>query len=365
MAKTREMSQIKIEKPLVCLCGKNHHDIQSQDELDMNPDEIQDTDGIFIENTPEGARFRLCPACNPQVNCRFCAGTGHKTFTRTVVLETEEGNAEYNSVELRPNACSCRHLEILVQKLNAAKIPDKYIHAELNSFQFNHLPDKNLRQKLADNINLVMQFCDRMSLDSKEKNEPNQKYFMTLFGPVGSGKTLLATAALKKLISSDNRTGKFVDFQYLLSELRAEYDVNKTGETLLNELRRADVLLIDEFGKGRNDKEWQLEKLDDLVNYRYNAKKITFITTNYLPQNYKYDDKDIPYTRNKDLYANDTPINESFWQQSLSERIGMRMYERILEVSEFVDFTDLPSYRKFLGKSFLDLYINKNANNNW
>ena len=164
---------------------------------------------------------------------------------------------------------------------------------------------------------------------------------MTLFGPVGSGKTLLATAALKKLISSDNRTGKFVDFQYLLSELRAEYDVNKTGETLLNELRRADVLLIDEFGKGRNDKEWQLEKLDDLVNYRYNAKKITFITTNYLPQNYKYDDKDIPYTRNKDLYA------------------------RILEVSEFVDFTDLPSYRKFLGKSFLDLYINKNANNNW
>lgn len=356
MAKTREQSQKRNEIPLTCLCGKNHYDLDSQDETDFNSDDHQDTDGIYIENTPSGSRFSLCPACNPRINCRLCGGTGHMSFAHTSVLETQEGKTKFHWETIRPNACSCMFLEILVQKLNHAKIPDKYIHAEFNCFQFQHIPDDALKKKLAANIEKMIHFCNKLNQDFKNQVQCKQKYFVTLFGPVGSGKTLLATAALKKLMINYNMTGKFVDFQYLLSELRAEYDENKTGENILNELRHVDVLLIDEFGKGRNDKEWQLEKLDDLVNYRYNAQKITFITTNYLPQHFKYPEKEIPYSRNKDIYANDIPINETFWQQSLAERIGMRMYERILEVSEFLDFTQLPSYRKFLGKAFLELY---------
>ncbi len=356
IAKNRELSEISNEKELVCHCGKNHNTQENRDELDSSQEEMQDTDAIYIENTPTGSRFALCPACNPRLNCMLCGGTGHMIFTHSYVFDTTEGQEEYHTDHITPNACSCTRLQILVEKLNQAKVPDKYTHAELNSFQFNHLQDDNLRKKLIKNIEKIENFCTKVGTEFKNKIQIKQKYFITLFGPVGSGKTLLATAALKLLITNYNMSGKFVDFQYLLSELRAEYDEHKTGENILNELRNTDVLIIDEFGKGRNDKEWQLEKLDDLVNYRYNAQKITFITTNYLPQTLKYSDKEIPFTRNKDIYAHDVPINETFWQQSLAERIGLRMYERILEVSEFVDFTELPSYRKFLGRNFLERY---------
>lgn len=46
------------------------------------------------------------------------------------------------------------------------------------------------------------------------------------------------------------------------------------------------------------------------------------------------------------------PVHESFWMQNLKERIGSRMYERLIEVSEFIDFTNLPSYRRVLGRDF-------------
>ncbi|MES2616143.1 MAG: ATP-binding protein [Bdellovibrionota bacterium] len=345
-----------LEKPktnqLKCLCGSDS-DVDAREESDINKEKLLEAEGIYIENTPRGSRFALCPACDLRNSCMCGGTTGYILYDRAYVVETKEGKMKYKSEDISPNSCSCMRPQILVHKLNKAGIPDKYIHADFNSFHFNHIKEAHIKEKLSKNIEKVSQFCAKLVQEIKQHQK---KYFVTLFGPVGSGKTLLATAALKMLITNENMSGKFVDFQYLLSELRSEYDDHKTGENILNELRHVDVLLIDEFGKGRNDKEWQLEKLDDLVNYRYNAQKTTFITTNYLPQNLKYQDKEIPYTRNKDIYSHDTPINETFWQQSLSERIGMRMYERILEVSEFIDFTNLPSYRKFLGRDFLEMY---------
>jgi hypothetical protein len=50
------------------------------------------------------------------------------------------------------------------------------------------------------------------------------------------------------------------------------------------------------------------------------------------------------------------PSNESFWEQSLPERIGARMYDRIVESSVFVDFIGLPSYRRALADDFIERY---------
>jgi hypothetical protein len=174
-------------------------------------------------------------------------------------------------------------------------------------------------------------------------------------------------AALKALMINYGVLGKFIDFQFLLSLIKAEYDKQKSGENILSELRNADVLIIDEFGKGRTENEWQLEKLDDLVNARYNSNRVTILTTNYLPTAYKYHESDIPRVFGKSLpdywkeKRSDTergqiPVHENFWVQSLLERVGARMYERILEVSEFIDFMDIPSYRRYLSKGFLSLY---------
>lgn len=130
MAESRELTQKSHKKPPSCLCGKNliHHDV--------NGEELQDTDGIYVDHTAKGAEFAVCPACNPRMNCPTCNGTGHRSLLY----------ADFE--EIRLNACSCMYLENLVEKLNKAKIPDKYVHAEFSAFNFNHIQDKNLVEKL-------------------------------------------------------------------------------------------------------------------------------------------------------------------------------------------------------------------------
>lgn len=344
-------------KALPCLCQKSNQPAEG----DASENEGSETDGLYLQHTPQGRLFAVCPACNPQTHCHLCGGTGHMSFAHTHPVETELGIFPQHTETIQPNACSCARLQTLATQLNKAHIPEKYLHAEFQSFQDQHIEPDRLRKKLAKAIDEVEQFCHNVPRHREKKTD--KKYFLTLFGPVGSGKTLLATAALKYFIIHNQMSGRFVDFQYLLSQLRAQYDKNKTGEDILEDLRTTDVLCIDEFGKGRHDKEWQLEKLDDLVNSRYNAQKITIITTNYLPFQLKYPAQDAPGQRTFDSYAKETPIHESFWQQPLADRIGMRLYERLVEVSVFVDFTELPSYRKYLGGSFLASLQNKAAPN--
>lgn len=345
MAVAREESRKQQNtKTVPCLCGKNLANTHSEGEeceSDLN-------DLIYVEGGAHGSRFAVCPACDPKPSCSLCAGSGHRTYLNNLTLY----------------ACSCMHVHKLVAALNEAGIPDKYVHADFSSFSTQHL-NETQSKKLRENILKMERFCGQCAAFASGQKDGTQKYFVTLFGPVGGGKTLLATAGLKTLIATYGLHGYFVDFQYLLSQLRAAYDEKKTGESILKKLRETDVLLIDEFGKGRSDKEWQLEKLDDLVNVRYNAKKVTIITTNYLPSDLRYDKKDMPFAQSRDMYASEFDNvlpNETFWHHTLPERIGLRMYERLLEVSEFIDFVGIPSYRRLAGARFLEMY-SKNYGN--
>lgn len=294
-------------------------------------------DEICIKTASTGSTFFVCPACDPKRDCNLCNRTGHRRMLGQEVI-----------VQKTPlYSCACMNVHHVVDLLNSAEIPDRYIKAKRTAFQMSHL---TLAQKkiLEKNIEQLMSFCENT----------DTKYFATLFGPVGSGKTLLATVALKKFIIKHKLRGKFIDFQYLLSVIRNQFDQNQTGEHLLNTYRFVDVLVIDEFAKGRMDKEWPLEKLDDLINYRYNHKKITILTTNYLPFQFKYDQKQKPHVYSNSAFAANIPIHESFWDKSLVERIGERMYDRLVEVSEFINFMSLPSYRKVMAREFLTLYTN-------
>ncbi len=354
-----------------CLCGKSDYFMPQakdlEEELDESHEEQDDSEPIYIERSANKFRFAVCPACNPRLQCRLCEGTGHRVLKEVHVFETDDGEFEHSIENISPNTCACTHTERIVELLNQAEIPCKYMEADFQSFRFEHLNDFQ-RKKMNENIHKMESFCDSSAAIIKGGKASNHKYFMTLTGPVGSGKTLLATASLKNLIMNHNLTGRFVEFQFLLNQLKAEYEQKRSGFSILKHLIEVEILIIDEFGKGRNENEWQLEKLDDLINSRYNAKKITIITTNYLPQNFKYDEKEIPLTTHKpksnywspsgkpDALTGNIPVNESFWTQTMLERVGARMYERILEVSEFIDFLNIPSYRKLMGKNFLDLY---------
>ncbi len=102
-----------------------------------------------------------------------------------------------------------------------------------------------------------------------------------LGGPPGVGKTHLAVAIVQCVVAS-GRTGLFLPFVGLLDDLISAMKDKKLDEKL-KELHDVDCLVLDDIGT-QQDKPWVGERLFEIVNHRYNAKKQIVITTNALSQ---------------------------------------------------------------------------------
>ena len=309
---------------------------------------------LYLKAREEGLQYAVCPKCNPQRMCTLCNGTGHRILYNTLL--SQDGEREINIEKLSPYSCRCQSSKIICDLLNNAQIPEKYLKCSFENIDVSHIKSAEMREKLIRNKDEIKSFCSKFK--SKQNIHKQDKFFITLYGPVGSSKTHLACAALKQLITKLSIKGVFIDFQFLLSSLRERYENKKSAEGFLKQILNTPVLLIDEFGKARSENEWQLEKLDHIINTRYINNKLTIITTNFLPSTQSYAENEKPnYIKN--LESEGTEVKESFWTTSLLERVGMRAYERILEVSEFIDFTGLPSYRRNLCRNFLEKYLQK------
>jgi DNA replication protein DnaC len=104
--------------------------------------------------------------------------------------------------------------------------------------------------------------------------------WLVLSGPVGCGKTHLA-AAIKNERDERGFQTLFKTAPDLLDYLRATYapDSNVTYDRGFDAIRNADVLVLDDYG-AHSSTPWAEEKLIQLLNYRFNARFPTVITTN-------------------------------------------------------------------------------------
>ena len=112
--------------------------------------------------------------------------------------------------------------------------------------------------------------------------EPNG--WLVLIGDTGCGKTHLAVAVCNERI----RRGEPVLFQVvpdLLDHLRATYAPTSTVtyDDLFEEVRTAPLLVLDDLG-AQSSSQWAQEKLFQIVNFRYNHKLPTIVTTNMPPE---------------------------------------------------------------------------------
>jgi len=108
----------------------------------------------------------------------------------------------------------------------------------------------------------------------------NPQGWLVLSGPVGCGKTHLA-AAIKNERDERGLQTLFKTAPDLLDYLRATYapDSNVTYDRGFDAIRNADVLILDDYG-AHSSTPWAEEKLFQLLNYRFNARLPTVITTN-------------------------------------------------------------------------------------
>lgn len=101
--------------------------------------------------------------------------------------------------------------------------------------------------------------------------------WLILVGDVGRGKTHLAAAIKNHLDDS----AVFITAPSLLDHLRATYAPTSqvTYDRAFDRFLNAPVLILDDYGT-HSSKPWAEEKLFQLINYRFNARLPTVITTN-------------------------------------------------------------------------------------
>ncbi|MBC7531108.1 MAG: ATP-binding protein [Oligoflexus sp.] len=207
--------------------------------------------------------------------------------------------------------------------INAACLPARYCTAKLDSFTNFSGNGKEVTRNLSTWI--------------REFDIDNPKGLI-LGGPVGVGKTYLL-AAIAKNFANKGISVRFVDFFLLLQELKTGYAQDKNDSRVLNEAIAVDVLFIDELGKGRNS-DWELSILDQLVMGRYNQNKVMICSTNY-----DFKPSERVNMTNGSLDDKRPGAFELDRFENLEQRIGSRIYSRLVESSDLIELTG-DDYRK-------------------
>lgn len=226
--------------------------------------------------------------------CPACDGTGFQIVT----------GASGGSLA---RLCDCRRTttagDAVSRRLEAARIPTRYLQCDFESF--------------ADQGPYALSLLEARTIAERYAKEyPLSERGLLLMGNPGVGKTHLAVAILKDLILNKGVDGVFFDVQDLLRQLQSTFD-RASGMSQIDLLQPAlasELVVLDDLGN-RVISPWVEETLAFIVTTRYNARRATIVTTNYL----------------------DAPPNDKV--QRLEDRIGPRVRSRLHEMCYDVTIT--------------------------
>ena len=261
------------------------------------PSREADEDDSLVEQEGKPARRRKAES---PAACQRCFGTG---------LEVVPGKGA--------RRCECRTQDTRGKLLEQARIPRRYREAvpprkEACTLQNYYPAQGNGSQLKAFNyaFRLVREY-------------PAVERGLLLTGPVGVGKTHLAVAILHGLIEKGVPC-LFYEFGALLKEIQGSYNsVSNTSELgVLAPVYQAEVLVLDELGASKPT-DWVRDTMMQIIGTRYNDKRLTIFTTNYLDARRQASD------------------------ETLEDRVGVRLRSRLYEMCRTVQI-DGDDYRKQL-----------------
>ena len=226
--------------------------------------------------------------------CARCGDTGW-------ILESLDGRKQ-------ARACNCRGASIRRQKLEAAGIPERYRGCTIGNFNERSAALTRAKEAARNFVDLY----------------PVVDAGLLFVGPSGRGKTHLACAVLGELIERKGVSGLYADFSDLLLKIQTSFrpDADISKESLLTPYAETELLVLDELGASKPHP-WVLDVLYNLLNTRYNRKKITVSTSNY----------------------EDEPDLASGERDRLEDRLNYRLRSRLYEMCQMVPLRG-DDYRK-------------------
>ena len=228
------------------------------------------------------------------VICPVCGGSGWKEVS--------------SSADRRVTRCNCFLEAQAKYLLESAQIPARYLECDFSTYRIIG----------SDGLAAV-----KIKVEAWATQYPLDRNGLLLIGPSGVGKTHLAVAALKCLAKKGIHC-LFCDYRELLKQIQNSYDpsVQTTEMELLRPVFETEVVLLDDLGAVKPS-EWVWDTVSIILNTRYNEKRTTVITSNFL---------DGPSAAAEGMSVARRVVRE----ETLGDRVGERMRSRLFEMCRLV-----------------------------
>ncbi|MGH9682643.1 MAG: ATP-binding protein [Candidatus Acidiferrales bacterium] len=281
-----------------------------------------------------------------QPDCPHCQGSGWKVVERTAQGAQPLASAD----SARPGSsvgepkmvwavpCDCTTGDRPERALQRARIPERYRHCDFENYETdNDIENVAPGQQDAWNRSLsqaklvVERFATEFPVGSE--------HGLLLIGPCGAGKTHLAVAALKQIVSRGH-DGLFYDYRELLKEIQDSYnpESQSTEMGVLEPVLKTEIFVLDDVGSSKPSF-WALETVGHVLNTRYNEKRVTILTTNFL------DSDSASPANSSGSTGRVAGMRAPTVEDSLTDRVGKRIRSRLYEMCRTVEIS-APDYRK-------------------
>lgn len=199
------------------------------------------------------SRKKICDACKGLEQCK----QAKNGYVKEVVMN--------DVVDQRLVAC-----HYMTEK--------KRKEAYLANFVVNH-GNMEMKHQEFGNIKLTEQSAEYLGCMKEILSSIQANRGLYVCGKPGVGKTYLMSCAANQF-AKDGRKVAFINSATLISELKMKM-LDGLNDALMNQLKRVDVLFVDDIG-GENVTAWSRDEiLMPLFNERMEKNRLTYFTSNY------------------------------------------------------------------------------------